>query len=234
MQGSFQNLCLQQTPQGAAHIAMADMGGVTSSVWKVNITQVTPSATQQPDKSQSPSKSAGRRRRVSVSGGKQREGMSTSNEESLSSTASGSVHNAFDPSASASIGTSPSSAMIVMKKYDGTDIVRDGDNGGRFSFNGSGLPPFVALIPSLAHCSDAAPKDLARQVEVFPIPPSSTEQPTVELTNVVVHEENCEPTCMELRVSEGGGKVPGSKKKTCVLYVGMSNGSIQKHSLRND
>lgn len=236
MQGSFQSFNLQQNPmESTAYVSMVDMGGISSSVWKVAITEVAPSA---PSQSQNQPKSSSRRRRASVSrSGLQSAGGASSSvaaDASTSRMTSLSMATTTTGGSSATGRTSPTTGKVEMFKYDANNGGLADTSAQRFVFLGTGLPPFVTLTPSLAQTSDQGPKDLARQVEVFPLPPLGTEQPSVELKSVVLHDEEYEPSCMELRVEEAKGKGVAATKKGYTLYVGMANGSIQKHSLRDE
>lgn len=242
MQGSFQSFCLQQgqgSTEGMAYVAMADMGGVSSSVWKVCIADVEPTENgNRVQAGQRNGKSAGsRRRRGSVSAN----GRSTQTSVAESSVSKATVETSVISYATTTTGDSEnrsstmnSIAQQLDTRYEVTDVLSA--PAVRYIFAGSGFPPYVTLSPSFAQSTDAGPKDVARQVEVFPIDPTSREQPNVVLTNFVYHNEEHEPSCMELRIqSEHVTSSDGKKSPIkAVLYVGMANGCILKHSLKDE
>jgi hypothetical protein len=244
MQGSFQSFCLQQgqgASDGMAYVAMADMGGVSSSVWKVRIEDVEPTADRNAaaQGGQRSTKSAGsRRRRASVSANGRSNQASVAESAATKTTAQSSQisYATTTTGGSENSGDNSPGNLLNMARFEVTDVLSE--PAVRFMYAGSGLPPFVSLAQSFAQSSDAAPKDLARQVEVFQISPTSREQPNVLLTNFVFHDEDYEPSCLELRVQQpvhtAGREGKKSTASKTVLYVGMANGSILKHTLKDE
>mmetsp|Transcript_1224 Transcript_1224/g.1999 ORF Transcript_1224/g.1999 Transcript_1224/m.1999 type:complete len:482 (+) Transcript_1224:1200-2645(+) len=202
MQGSFQSYCVQQV-EFRAYLALADVGGKSSSVWCVTFDD---------DELQSDRKSEPKA--VTSSGAKQKAYENSSSKVSTTAEAGNKS------------STSDADGTAVSEGKDSAD-----DKADEKSTILPRLPQYVSLSPTVAYGGDIFARELANMVTVHTVPETIAPQPHVSLLRVVNHE-NLEPSCMELRLSRPAGAAPTKHtKRDAELYIGMANGVILKHSL---
>jgi hypothetical protein len=91
------------------------------------------------------------------------------------------------------------------------------------------LKPYLSIHPKVSQLLDSPAKDLVQMTEVYE-PTAYHDQPEVQLLRVIIHD-SLEASSMELRINFLG--THSSNQFSAVLYIGMSNGVIQKHTIND-